>query len=88
MLFAAAYSQLPSIFGGRLLCPLPEDAPCRGDKELTPGKMVNTSKYLHGNLCVSKVQSGHKLFATFQIISFRDIGKRTALFERTAKKSF
>jgi hypothetical protein len=26
------YSQLPSISGGRFLHPLPEDAPCRGDK--------------------------------------------------------
>jgi hypothetical protein len=26
------YSQLPSISGGRLLHPQPEDAPCRGDK--------------------------------------------------------
>jgi hypothetical protein len=25
------YSQLPSISGGRLLYPQPEDAPCRGD---------------------------------------------------------
>jgi hypothetical protein len=29
------YSQLPSISGGRLLHPQPEDAPRRGDKEST-----------------------------------------------------
>jgi hypothetical protein len=29
------YSQPPSISGGRLLHPQPEDAPCRGDKGLT-----------------------------------------------------
>jgi len=27
------YSQLPSISGGRLLHPQPEDAPCRGDRD-------------------------------------------------------
>jgi hypothetical protein len=32
-LLNARYSQLPSISGGRLLHPQPEDAPCHGDRD-------------------------------------------------------
>jgi len=33
MVLIPIYSQLPSISGGRLLHPQPEDAPCRGDRD-------------------------------------------------------
>jgi hypothetical protein len=37
------YSQLPSIPGGRLLHPQPEDAPCRGDKGPTQSEILAAS---------------------------------------------
>jgi hypothetical protein len=38
MVLIPIYSQLPSISGGRLLHPQPEDAPCRGEDNRSPGR--------------------------------------------------
>ncbi|XP_069668946.1 dynein axonemal heavy chain 6 isoform X3 [Periplaneta americana] len=51
------YSQLPSISGGRLLDPQPEDSPCRGDRDPQYMLVFAITSYVKGKLGQEFVES-------------------------------